>query len=129
MYYYPDTLSCDEADSVYKTSQYQVSWLNNYQVTDPWSVGAGVDWRRDVLHSDSESSGSAFFDEDKGRNNVGTYVLSQYHWEQWLGELSGRSSHNQHWTAQHLASWFGLEFPAGISFEHPLWHRIPCADI
>ena len=133
MYYYPDTLSRDEADSVYKTSQYQVSWLNNYQVTDPWSVGAGVDWRRDVLHSDSESSGSAFFDEDKGRNNVGTYVLSQYHWEQWLGELSGRSDDNQqfgrHNTWQAGLGWnflpeYRLSTRYGTAFRAPTFNDL-----
>lgn len=95
MYYYPDTISRDSANSVYKTRQYQVSWLNNYQIIDPWSLGAGVDWHRDVLDADSLSSGSSYFDGDKGRNNVGVYALSQYHWQQWLGELSGRTDDNQ----------------------------------
>ncbi len=133
MYYYPDTISRDDADSVYKTSQYQVSWLNNYQLTDPWSVGGGVDWRRDVLQSDSESSGTAFFNDDKGRNNVGVYALSQYHWQQWLGELSGRTDDNQqygrHNTWQAGLGWnfvpeYRLSTRYGTAFRAPTFNDL-----
>lgn len=133
MYYYPDTISRDEASSVYKTSQYQLSWLNNYQITDPWTVGAGVDLRRDVLHSDSQSSGSAFFDEDKNRNNVGVYALSQYRWEQWLGELSGRTDDNQqygrHNTWQAGLGWnflpeYRLSARYGTAFRAPTFNDL-----
>ena len=133
MYYYPDTITRHDADSVYKTSQYQLSWLNHYQVTDPWTVGAGVDLRRDVLHSDSLSSGSAFFDEDKNRNNVGVYALSQYRWEQWLGELSGRTDDNQqygrHNTWQAGLGWnflpeYRLSARYGTAFRAPTFNDL-----
>ncbi len=133
MYYYPDTITRHDADSVYKTSQYQLSWLNHYQVTDPWTVGAGVDLRRDVLHSDSLSSGSAFFDDDKNRNNVGVYALSQYRWEQWLGELSGRTDDNQqygrHNTWQAGLGWnflpeYRLSARYGTAFRAPTFNDL-----
>lgn len=132
-YYYPDTISRDDANSVYKTTQYQLSWLNNYQVTDPWTVGSGVDLHRDVLYSDSQSSGHQFFDEDKGRNNVGVYALSQYHWEQWVGELSGRTDDNQqygrHNTWQAGLGWnflpeYRLSTRYGTAFRAPTFNDL-----
>ena len=95
IFYYLDSASRYNPDSTYKTQQYQVSWANNYQMTDDWTVGGGVDWRREVLDSASQVSGESFFDDDKGRNNVGVYALTQYQWEQWLAELSARSDDNQ----------------------------------
>jgi len=94
-FYYPDSASRYNPDSTYKTQQYQISWANNYQITEDWTVGGGVDWRREVLDAVSEASGESFFDDDKGRNNFGVYALTQYHWEQWLAELSARSDDNQ----------------------------------
>lgn len=133
MYYYSDAISRDDADSVYKTTQYQLSWLNNYQVTDPWLVGMGTDLHRDVLQSDSKASGAAFFDEDKGRNNVGVYALSQYHWKQWLGELSGRTDDNQqygrHNTWQAGLGWnflpeYRLSTRYGTAFRAPTFNDL-----
>ncbi|WP_316677258.1 TonB-dependent receptor domain-containing protein [uncultured Tolumonas sp.] len=133
MYYYPDTISREQANSVYQTSQYQISWLNNYQVTDPWTVGSGIDWHRDVLKSGSQSSGSAFFDQDKGRDNVGVYALSQYHWAQWLGELSGRTDDNQqygrHNTWQAGLGWnfvpeYRLSTRYGTAFRAPTFNDL-----
>lgn len=92
---YPTNGSRYDADSTYKTNQYQVTWANTYQLTDIVSIGGGLDWKRDVLLSDSNASGKSFFSDDNGRNNTGIYVLTQANWNQWLGELSARSDDNQ----------------------------------
>lgn len=92
---YPTNGSRYDADSTYKTNQYQATWANTYQLTDIVSIGGGLDWKRDVLLSDSNASGTSFFSDDYGRNNTGVYALTQANWNQWLAELSARSDDNQ----------------------------------
>lgn len=92
---YPTNGSRYDPNSTYKTNQYQTTWANTYQLTDVISIGGGLDWRRDVLLSDSRSSNGPFFSDDHGRNNMGVYALTQANWNQWLAELSARSDDNQ----------------------------------
>ena len=94
-YYYPTTSDRYNPESTYDTNQYQANWSNSYQINDAITLGGGVDWRRDILLSDSHSSDGSYFNDDHGRNNTGVYLLTQANWNDITGELSGRVDENQ----------------------------------
>lgn len=115
-YNYPDSLSRSQADSRAHVDQYHLSWLNNLMLTPEWTLGAGADWRKEILTADSLAYGAPYSAEDFPANaqdiereNTGLYALAQYERAAWTAELSGRSDDNQqygrHNTWQAGAGW------------------------
>ncbi|WP_108652452.1 TonB-dependent receptor domain-containing protein [Dongshaea marina] len=74
--------------------QYQSNWSNTFWLTPDWTLGAGLDWRRDQLMPESISY-SQTFDAPNHRDNTGAYSLVQYQHGVWSAELSGRADHNE----------------------------------
>ena len=80
-------------DATYKNYNDQTSlgWFNQYNLSEGWSLGGGVDWRESRLKDGSESSGTEL---DGQLHNTGAYSLVQYEQNAWTWELSGRVDNN-----------------------------------
>ncbi|GAA4504018.1 TonB-dependent receptor domain-containing protein [Pseudaeromonas paramecii] len=108
-YDYADTQNRDQASSHSVIEESQLSWLNQLDLGQGWGLGAGVEWRKEVLLGESAAYGSAYATGDIDRENTGAYLLGQYTGEQLSAELSGRSDDNQqygrHNTWQAGAGW------------------------
>ena len=118
---YDDTSDRQQASYATYTDVYNSSWLNSLKLNDNWDLGAGIDWRREVLLGKSLAGEdwmtgqpiSYAKGDDISRNNTGLYALSQYQWQAWSAELSARSDDNQqygrHNTWQAGAGWAFVE--------------------
>jgi len=108
-YDYLDTQHRDQAASHSVIEETQLSWLNQLDLGQGWGLGAGVEWRKEVLLGESAAYGSAYSADDIDRENTGAYLLGQYSGEQLSAELSGRTDDNQqygrHNTWQAGAGW------------------------
>lgn len=74
--------------------QTNAAWLNSYQFTSAFSLGAGVDFRRERLKDGNTGYGFYSADYDQ-RDNLGLLSLAQYHQDQWTWEASVRSDDNE----------------------------------
>ncbi|MCG3737554.1 TonB-dependent receptor [Vibrio cincinnatiensis] len=73
--------------------QTNASWLNSYQFMSGFSLGAGVDFRREKL-TKGYTYGSTYNPSENPRDNVGISMLAQYHLNNWTVEASARSDDN-----------------------------------
>lgn len=132
---YSDSSDRHQATYATYTDIYNSSWLNNLRLDDAWTLGSGVDWRREVL-LDKSTAGDDWMtggvldyaDGDISRNNTGLYALGQYQLNGISAELSGRSDDNQqygrHNTWQAGAGWnfyqdYRLSGSYGTAFRAP----------
>ncbi|WOT05914.1 TonB-dependent receptor domain-containing protein [Shewanella youngdeokensis] len=65
----------------YETKRQQVSWNNQYDVTEGLNVNAGVDWANEAVLGD--------YAQDE-RDILGAYILVGQQWEQLLAEVAVR---------------------------------------
>ena len=131
---YPDSSDRHQATYATYTNVYNGSWTNNLIITDAFTAGAGLDWRREVLQDkstagdDGQGGALQYSNGDISRNNTGFYALGQYQQHGVSAELSARTDDNQqygrHNTWQAGAGWnfyqdYRLSGSYGTAFRAP----------
>ncbi len=72
-------------DSLFKTERQLVNWINSYNVNQDWIVSGGYEWLNELVATNGDS-----YTIDSRTNNA-FYIHSQYVYQDWLLEASGRT--------------------------------------
>ncbi|SHH77997.1 TonB-dependent receptor domain-containing protein [Ferrimonas marina] len=100
-YDYRDELGYREAPNYSHLRQHNLAWLNQLQLGQAFTLGAGVDWRREELRDDSTvedwmtGGGVPFAPETLSRDNTGLFALGRYVQGGHQLELALRSDDNE----------------------------------
>ena len=82
-----------KSGAIVSINQVNAAWLNSYRVNEQFSVGGGLDYRREKL--DEGYTGFGYYQpEENPRENYGISIIGQYTLDSWTLEASARNDDN-----------------------------------
>jgi vitamin B12 transporter len=93
----------DNAGTKKKIDLTNIQFLNQYDFSETFSIGAGADWRREKLDDDALSYGNPDALAGESRDTMGLYLSSDMH----LGslQLTGSIRHDKHDSYDRHTTW------------------------
>ncbi|WP_112480120.1 TonB-dependent receptor domain-containing protein [Vibrio variabilis] len=91
------------ADTVVDTNALNAQWSNLYQINSHYSVGGGLDYRKEELADDAKSWGSAHKLAGESRENIGAYVSGRADYDKFSAEANVR--HDRHDKYDNYTTW------------------------
>lgn len=93
----------DNAGTKKKIDLTNIQFLNQYDFSETFSIGAGADWRREKLDDDALSYGTPDALAGESRDTMGLYLSSDMH----LGslQLTGSIRHDKHDSYDRHTTW------------------------